>query len=69
MAFVFQKGGAKELCEFLISCGDDEFLRLPIVECLMKEIWERTRPAIMKYVVLPYFVYFCLFIGYVSFGI
>ena len=69
MAFVFQKGGAKELCEFLISCGDDEFLRLPIVECLIKEIWERARPAIMKFVVLPYFVYFCLFIGYISFGI
>ena len=67
--FAFEYGGAKEFCEFLVSCGDDEYLRLPIVERLMNEIWERTRPAIMKYLVLPYAIYFTLFIGYISFFI
>jgi uncharacterized membrane protein len=34
---------------------------------MVGEIWRKTRPKILKFIFLPYMIYFTLFILYISF--
>jgi hypothetical protein len=51
----------------LAELDDDKFLGLKVSEVLINSIWDIAYPRIIKFVFLPFMLYFVCFISYISF--
>lgn len=65
--FLFESGVIDNFCSLLERIKDDKILGNQTLEIVIAEIWRNTRPRILKFIVLPYIIYFGAFICYISF--
>lgn len=56
-----------DFCDLLDHVTDDKILGNETLEIVIDEIWRKTQPKILKYIFLPYIIYFTSFIIYISF--
>jgi len=64
---LLESGVIDDFCSLLEKIKDDKILGNETLEIVIAEIWRKTRPRILKFIFLPYLIYFMIFIGYISF--
>lgn len=64
---MFEREVIADFCSILDKVKDDKILGNESLELIIGEIWRKTQPKILKYIFLPYIIYFTVFIVYISF--